>query len=110
MPDGVTLSKSEGIVRSASETERLAFELSEVARIGDLLCLSGDLGVGKTTFARAFIRARGWRMGVEMDDVPSPTFTLAQVYELPGRLLHRAAACIQPPDPAPPHRKLKRLL
>jgi tRNA threonylcarbamoyladenosine biosynthesis protein TsaE len=84
MPDGVTLSKSEGIVRSASETERLAFELSEVARIGDLLCLSGDLGVGKTTFARAFIRARGWRMGVEMDDVPSPTFTLAQVYELPG--------------------------
>ena len=84
MPDGVTLSKGEGIVRNASETERLAFELSEVARIGDLLCLSGDLGVGKTTFARAFIRARGWRMGVEMDDVPSPTFTLAQVYELPG--------------------------
>ena len=89
MPDGLTLSKCEGIVRSVSETERLAFELSGVARTGDLLCLSGDLGVGKTTFARAFICARGRRIGVKMDDVPSPTYTLAQVYELPdGNIWH----------------------
>tara|TARA_B100000686_G_scaffold333122_1_gene398699 strand:- start:600 stop:1088 length:489 start_codon:yes stop_codon:yes gene_type:complete len=89
MPDGEAPSKSEGIVRSVSETERLAFELSDAARVGDLLCLSGDLGVGKSTFARAFICARGRRMGVQVGDVPSPTFTLAQLYELPdGNIWH----------------------
>jgi tRNA threonylcarbamoyladenosine biosynthesis protein TsaE len=40
--------------------------------------LKGDLGTGKTSFARAFIRARG----NPDEEVPSPTFTLVQIYEL----------------------------
>ena len=58
-------------------TARLAARISALAEIGDVIALSGDLGAGKTTFARAFIRARG-----ETGEVPSPTFTLVQVYEL----------------------------
>lgn len=46
-------------------------------RKGDVVALWGDLGVGKTTLARSVIRAL---MG-EAIDVPSPTFTLVQVYE-----------------------------
>ena len=59
-------------------TQALAAELSLVARAGDVILLAGDLGTGKSTFARSFIRALSG--GVEIE-VPSPTFTLLQVYE-----------------------------
>jgi tRNA threonylcarbamoyladenosine biosynthesis protein TsaE len=49
---------------------------------GDVIALYGDLGAGKTTFARAFIRSRPG--GEAVGDVPSPTFTLVQTYDLPG--------------------------
>ncbi|MDP9126814.1 MAG: tRNA (adenosine(37)-N6)-threonylcarbamoyltransferase complex ATPase subunit type 1 TsaE [Pseudomonadota bacterium] len=59
-------------------TEALAARLGPLVRKGDLLALQGPLGAGKTAFARAFLRV----LGVE-DDVPSPTFTLVQGYDLP---------------------------
>jgi len=58
-------------------TAALAAGVAALARAGDVIALKGELGAGKTSFARAFIRARG---GAE--DVPSPTFTLVQTYEL----------------------------
>lgn len=58
-------------------TAALAARIAPQARPGDVIALKGDLGVGKTSFARAFIRARG-EAG---EEVPSPTFTLVQVYE-----------------------------
>lgn len=59
-------------------TEHLAAVIAREARAGDLITLSGDLGAGKTTFARAFVRA--FADDGELD-VPSPTFTLMQSYE-----------------------------
>jgi tRNA threonylcarbamoyl adenosine modification protein YjeE len=62
-------------------TVRFAWRLAMLARPGDVLALGGGLGAGKTSFARAFLRARA---GDPMLEVPSPTFTLVQVYDLPG--------------------------
>jgi len=64
-------------------TRRFAAGVAATARPGDAIALSGPLGVGKTEFARAFIRALSRRHGkAPPDEVPSPTFTLAQTYDL----------------------------
>ena len=60
-------------------TAALAARLAPCARAGDVIALRGDLGTGKTTFARAFIHALGGD-----EEVPSPTFTLVQIYAVPG--------------------------
>ena len=56
----------------------LASRLALVLKTGDVIALSGPLGAGKTTFARALIT----RLGSE-GEVPSPTFALMQRYETP---------------------------
>ena len=61
-------------------TRRLMVDIAAAVSAGDLITLSGDLGAGKTTFARALIRHLA---GDETVEVPSPTFTLMQSYELP---------------------------
>jgi tRNA threonylcarbamoyladenosine biosynthesis protein TsaE len=58
-------------------TESLAARLSSHCRSGDVFALRGELGAGKTVFARAFIRA----LTLGDEEVPSPTFTLVQIYE-----------------------------
>lgn len=63
---------------SEAGLRRLAQELSLLLRAGDVVTLTGDLGAGKTTFARALIRALARDPEHE---VPSPTFTLLQTYE-----------------------------
>ncbi|MGD9542917.1 MAG: tRNA (adenosine(37)-N6)-threonylcarbamoyltransferase complex ATPase subunit type 1 TsaE [Methylocystis sp.] len=73
-------------VASEAETIELAQEFSTLVHTGDAVMLSGDLGAGKTTFARALIRALIEDPRLE---APSPTFTLMQIYEGAGkRVVH----------------------
>jgi len=66
------------ILADEAATTRLGADLAAAAKPGDVFALSGDLGAGKTTLARGFIRALSGDAGM---DVPSPTFTLVQSYE-----------------------------
>jgi tRNA threonylcarbamoyladenosine biosynthesis protein TsaE len=67
----------------AEATMALGARLAAAARGGDVLALWGELGAGKTTLARGFLQALGLK-----EEVPSPTFTLVQVYELSPPVWH----------------------
>ena len=68
------------VLPDETATARLAADIALALMPDDLVTLSGDLGAGKTTIARSIIRTLA---GDETIEVPSPTFTLLQLYELP---------------------------
>ena len=70
---------------SVEQTTRLGVRLGELLEVHDLLCLSGELGAGKTVLARGI--GRGWGTGLR---VTSPTFTLINEYPrlADGRILY----------------------
>ncbi|MCY0092851.1 tRNA (adenosine(37)-N6)-threonylcarbamoyltransferase complex ATPase subunit type 1 TsaE [Hoeflea ulvae] len=78
-----------------SATTRFAEDVAMALKPGDCLCLSGDLGAGKSTFARALIRAIADDPELE---APSPTFTLVQTYPLRLPIAHLDLYRIGSPD------------
>lgn len=74
--------------RSPDQTRRMGMQLGKVLRAGDMICLQGDLGAGKTTFVQGV--ALGWG---SQDSVSSPTFILVNVYRRgeEARLFHMDA-------------------
>ena len=81
-------------------TAALARRLARLLRPGDLVALWGDLGSGKTSFARALISALpSADPGAAPEEVPSPTFTLVQIYErLPAPVWHFDLYRIKDPE------------
>ena len=72
--------------RDEASTIALANDVATLVRPGDLVTLTGDLGSGKTTFARALVRAL---VGDPELETPSPTFTLMQTYDAPDyKIVH----------------------
>ena len=65
--------------KSPEQTAALARRLAPQFGAGDVVCLEGPIGAGKTHFARTLINARL----PHPEDIPSPTFTLVQQYEAP---------------------------
>src|SRR3954453_4456121 len=86
MVNGLALMSDQDVSQAAwivtlpdhESTEDFARKLAEELKAGDLITLSGDLGAGKTTLARALVRTLAGDPELE---VPSPTFTLMQVYD-----------------------------
>lgn len=73
------------ISRSAEQTRRIGMRLGGLLQRGDIICLVGDLGAGKTTLVQGL--SAGWG---SLDQVSSPTFVLVNVYRGPHseRLYH----------------------
>jgi tRNA threonylcarbamoyladenosine biosynthesis protein TsaE len=76
------------ISRSTEQTRRVGIRLGALLKPGDVICLVGDLGAGKTTFVQGI--AAGWG---SLDPVTSPTFVLVNVYRrIDGQRLHHLDA------------------
>lgn len=64
------------ITTSIEQTEKLGKKIGSLLKSGDVICLDGDLGAGKTTLTKAIAK------GLEVDDyVTSPTFTIVNEYD-----------------------------
>lgn len=84
---------------NADATAALGRRFADLLHPGDLLLLEGPIGAGKTHFARALIQARLARLG-RHEDVPSPTFTLVQVYDADPEVWHADLYRLTHPDEA----------
>ena len=71
------------LTQSPEETAHLAGTIGKIIREGTVICLDGELGVGKTLFVRALART----LGVE-SDVTSPMFNLMNIYEAACPIVH----------------------
>ena len=65
-------------IKSEAETKVFAETVASLSGVGDVICLFGDLGAGKTGFCRTFIRS----LTNSKQEVPSPTYTLVQNYQI----------------------------
>ncbi len=84
------------IVLSECELDNLTMSLVGQLKLGDILCLYGDLGAGKTTLAKKLIQKASKNNELE---VPSPTFTLMQQYDTNiGKICHFDLYRLKNPD------------
>ena len=83
------------LVPDEAATARVAEAVSRLSARGDVIGLVGELGSGKTSFARAFVRS----LTRPDEEVPSPTFTLVQCYDADGlTVAHADLYRVEDPD------------
>lgn len=68
-------------IGSEAEMAKFAGQIATIAKMGDVLLLDGELGVGKSFFSRSFINHLAQVQLGKKIEVPSPTFTLVQIYD-----------------------------
>lgn len=82
------------VCKKEEDTVSLAQKFAKIAKAGDVFALYGTLGMGKSVFARAFIQSL-----CDVEDVPSPTFTLVQTYSSSkGEIYHFDLYRLKHPD------------
>ncbi|MEE2761407.1 MAG: tRNA (adenosine(37)-N6)-threonylcarbamoyltransferase complex ATPase subunit type 1 TsaE [Pseudomonadota bacterium] len=77
------------------DTRAIAGTIAGISAGGDIIGLAGELGSGKTAFARGFIHALG-----NTGEIPSPTFTLVQIYNFADRVFHFDLYRLEKPEDA----------
>ena len=81
------------VAESVEETIIIGKKLGSLVNSGDIICLTGDLGTGKTHFVKGFAK------GLEIDDyITSPTFTIVNEYQGRLKLYHFDVYRIEDPD------------
>lgn len=83
----------EFVVSSIDETMNIGFQIGNLAKSGDIICLIGDLGTGKTHITKGI--AKG--LGIE-DHITSPTFTIVNEYSGRHKLYHFDVYRVNDPD------------
>ena len=72
------MNSDKALLRNLAAVEEYGARIAKALRAGDVVALTGGLGAGKTTLARAIIAALGYP-----HEVPSPTFTIIETYDAP---------------------------
>ena len=117
------------LTHSSNETEEIGKQIGRLLQSGDVLCLTGDLGAGKTTLVKGIAKEC---TGIDTKEVTSPTFTYLNIYSGSYDLYHfdlyrlsspeefiqagfleflstKGICCIEWPDRLPPHLSLQKI-
>ena len=74
-------------ISSIRDTKKLSENLSEIVKLGDVILLYGEIGVGKTTFTRFFINHLEQKNKIKKSDILSPTFNILYDYEIKKKII-----------------------
>ena len=69
-------------LKSLEETKKFSKYISNIVKLGDVIFLHGQIGVGKTTFVRFFVNSLEKKLGLKISDVLSPTFNIVYEYDV----------------------------
>ena len=76
-------------LKSLKDTQNFSKNISKIISVGDIIFLYGEIGAGKTTFARFFINYLESKNGIKNSDVLSPTFNIVYDYDVKDiKILH----------------------